>query len=36
MLVFDEMALRRLQFERIDNTEVQSIRRLVIVHLIDK
>lgn len=36
MLLFGEMALRRLQFERMDNTEVQSIKRLVIVRLIDK
>ena len=36
MLLFGEMALWRLQFDRMDNTEVHSITRLVIVPLIDK
>lgn len=36
MLLFGEMALRSLQFERMDNTEVHSITRLIIVRLIDK
>lgn len=35
MLLFGEMALWRLQFDRMDSTEVHSITRLVIVHLID-
>ena len=36
MLLFGEMALWRLQFKRMDNTEVHSITRLAIVRLIDK
>ena len=36
MLVFGEMALRRLQFDRMDSTDVHSITHLVIVRLIDK
>ena len=36
MLLFGEMALRCLQFDRMDSTEVHSITRLVIVRLIDK
>ena len=36
MLLFGEIALQGLQFDRMNNTEVHSITRLVIVRLIDE